>query len=279
MSGDHTAAGHVVIICNTKGGVGKTVFAFNTAFCLAELGLRVLVTDLDMQCGQGAFLRQPPPDADHDAAAVITGRCPFETAIQSITPNLDVLPGNEYSLAFLSRRLELESNLPPARQAIGRLFDRMRRDWDVVIVDTGGHQSSLLGLVIDAADGVIVPIVPEAGPVAELPTVMNMVSACARRSASAQVLGVVRTRVWGNAVYRRVAEDQIRQLADLHRVRVFRNKIPEDAKFGEAHLLGLSVVEHEPRARSSVAYRCLIDELVQTQGWAPSRQRTWVASA
>ena len=259
----------VVIVGNTKGGVGKTVFSFNLADCLARSGLRVLVVDLDLQCGQLAFLHQPPPDADHDAGAVIGGRCDTDDAVHHLGHNLDILPANEFSLAFLSRRLDQETNLVRAREAIDRTFDTMRGRWDVTIVDTGGYQSHLLALAMSAADGVIVPIVPEAGPVAELPTVLNMLSASASAwgPQRSRVLGIARTRVWGNAIYRRVAEDHIREIADARDIRVYRNKVPEDAKFGEAHLLGLAVNAHEPRARSAIAYRYLADELARTHGW------------
>jgi chromosome partitioning protein len=277
---ERRALGQVVTVSNTKGGVGKTVFAFNTAFCLAENGLRVLVVDLDVQCGQAAFLRDPPPNADHDAGAVIMGRCGIDEARHTISPNLDVLPANEYSLAYLSRRLEYEANLAQARELIGAAFQEMRRRWDITLVDTGGHQSPLLALAMEATNGVIVPIIPEAGPVAELPTVLNMVSACAGPMQQPQVFGIARTRVWGNAIYRRVAEDQIRALASARGIRVYRNKVPEDARFGEAHLLGLPVSAHEPRARSAVAYRCLADELAQAHGWTiAERPGQWVASA
>ena len=74
----------VLIVGNTKGGVGKTVFSFNLADCLARTGLRVLVVDLDLQCGQLAFLHQPPPDPEHDAGAVIGGRCDIDDAVPAV---------------------------------------------------------------------------------------------------------------------------------------------------------------------------------------------------
>lgn len=259
--------GDVIIVGNTKGGVGKTALTFNLAHGFSELGLRTLAVDLDVQCGLTAFLRDAPPDADHDAAAALTGRCDIDDALHHVGDRLDVLPAEEYSMAFVTRRLETDAAVTRARVLLAAFFDRLRDRWEVTIVDTAGHQSPFLALAVEAADGVIVPISPEAGPVAELETTLNVVEAQRSDRLADAVLGVVRTRVWGNAVYRRVAEDRIRTIAASRNVRVFRNKIPEDAKFGEAHLLGLAVDEHQPRARSAVAYRYLAAEVAEHAGW------------
>ena len=81
-------------------------------------------------------------------------------------------------------------------------------------------------------------MVPEAGPVAELPTILNTIRGTADANGRPEVYGIIKMRIWGSSNYRRLAEDQIRVIAEKHEVPLFRNKIPEDAKFGEAHLAG-----------------------------------------
>ena len=150
--------GDVVIIGNTKGGVGKTALAFNLAYCISGLGVRTLIVDLDVQCGQAAFLRAPAPDADHDAGAVLMGRCSLDDAVQAVVPNLDVLPAEEFSVSYLSRRLEHDDVRARGAALFDDLFGQLRQRWDLVIVDTAGHQTPLLVLAMASADGVVVPI-------------------------------------------------------------------------------------------------------------------------
>jgi hypothetical protein len=64
---------------------------------------------------------------------------------------------------------------------------------------------------------------------------------------------------------------------------MFRNKIPEDARFGEAQLMGVPVRAHDKRARSAIAFRYLTEELLERKGWraplALNHDSTQVATA
>jgi chromosome partitioning protein len=232
---------------------------------LASAGARVLIVDLDTQMGQSTFLDEAPVDgADVDAGAVLMGRCDPDKAVRlDIYPNLDVMPADELSV----NEAWLQLGSDDGRARLNSFFDHVRRHWDVAMIDTPGHQSPSLGAVLGASDGVLVPMPPEAGPVTELPTILTAVADSANEFGRPEVYGVVKTRVWGNSIYRRVAEDQIRTIAEEFGAPVFRNKVPEDAKFGEAHLVGMPVGAYHPRARSAVAYRYIAYELIGRRGW------------
>ncbi len=259
----HIDSGHVLAVVHSKGGAGKTSLTFNLAHELAATGARTLVVDLDTQMGQSAFLPdvEPPP---FDVGAVLMGYCRPDAAIlTAVYENLDVMPADERSIDMAWRQLHTVDG----RERLHDVLAQARARWDVTLVDTPGHQSPALAVVLRAVDGVLIPMPPEAGPVAELPTILNAVTASSAAHGRPDVVGVIRTRVWGNSVYRRVAEDQIRAIAEEYDVPLFRNKVPEDAKFGEAHLVGMPVGAYHPRARSAVAYRYLAYELIERQGW------------
>lgn len=257
--------GRIVSVVHSKGGAGKTSLTFNLAHGLAAAGARVLVVDLDTQMGQRAFIGDAEvADLGGDVGAVLLGECePDEAVLTDIFPDLDVMPAEEQSIDRAWRQL----HTPVGRRRLDELLDHARDHWDLTLVDTPGHQSLSLGAVLNASDGVLIPMPPEAGPVSELPTILSAVADSFDVHRRPEVYGIVRTRVWGNSIYRRVAEDQIRVIADQFGVPLFRNKVPEDAKFGEAHLVGLPVGEYHPRARSAVAYRFIAYELIERRGW------------
>jgi chromosome partitioning protein len=261
--------GEVITVAHTKGGAGKTSLTFNLAYALATCGARVLVIDLDQQTGQSVFLGDADPrrsdgTRDADIGAVLLGDAAFEDAlIRDVHPNLDVLPADEVSMSDAGRRL----GDPVVRGRLLDVFDTARSSWDIVLVDTPGHQSGVVAAALSGSSGVIVPMVPEAGPVTELPTILNTIRATASDDGHPEVYGIVKMRIWGTSVYRRIAEEQIRAIAERFEVPLFRNKIPEDAKFGEAHLVGLPVGAYHHSARSATAYRHVAYELIQRRSW------------
>lgn len=255
--------GQVVSVVHTKGGAGKTSLTFNLAHGLAAAGARVLVVDLDTQMGQRAFIGEARGDR-FDVGAVLIGECSLDDAVVAdVFPNLDVLPADEQSIDRAWREL----HTPDGRIRLDHLLHHARSRWDVTLLDTPGHQSISLGAVLNASDGALIPMPPEAGPVSELPTILYAISESAASHSRPEVFGIVRTRVWGNSIYRRVAEDQIRSIAEQFDAPLFKNKVPEDAKFGEAHLVGLPVGAYHPRARSAIAYRFIAYELIQRRSW------------
>ena len=262
--------GEVITVAHTKGGAGKTSLTFNLAYALSTCGARVLVVDLDQQTGQSVFLGDADPrrsahaGAIADVGAVLLGHADIDDAlIRDVHPNLDVLPADELSIADAGRRLAE----PSVRSRLHDMLDTARASWDVVLLDTPGHQSDVVAAALSGSSGVIVPMVPEAGPVTELPTILNTIRAIAADTACPEVYGIIKMRIWGTSVYRRVAEEQIRSIAERFEVPLFRNKIPEDAKFGEAHLVGLPVGAYHHSARSATAYRHVAYELIQRRGW------------
>jgi chromosome partitioning protein len=262
--------GEVVTVAHTKGGAGKTSLTFNLAYALSTCGARVLVVDLDQQTGQSVFLgdnaqrRTARTEDPVDIGAVLMGRASFEDAVvHDVHPNLDVLPADAASMGNAGRQL----NDPWVRSRLIDVLDAARAKWDIALVDTPGHHSAVVIAALSGSSGAIIPMVPEAGPVNELPKILETIRMTAESTGRPEVYGIIKMRVWGNSSYRRLAEDEIRVMADRHEVPLFRNKIPEDAKFGEAHLVGLPVGAYMHTARSATAYRHVAYELIQRRGW------------
>jgi hypothetical protein len=103
--------------------------------------------------------------------------------------------------------------------------------------------------------------------VAELSTVLQHVADAQAALGDLSIYGVVKLRIGGNSRYRRLAEEQTKEIAARFGAPVFNNKVPEDARFGESHLAREPIGAYSSSARSAIAFRCVAEELVIRRGW------------
>lgn len=170
--------GLVLSICNFKGGVAKTTTAAHLAQYLVLHGYRVLLVDLDAQASLTqlfgilphtevgddetvrTFLEGPnfpgrPPDA------VWTGDLGYVVQ-KTHWLNLDLIPSNlgVYGSEFaIASRLRTEPGFAFHRP-LAEGLEPLRRDYDVIILDTAPSLSFVNSNALFAADGLLITLPP-----------------------------------------------------------------------------------------------------------------------
>lgn len=173
----------VVATYTVKGGVGKTTAAVNLAWSAAQHH-RTLVWDLDPQ-GGASYLLSAKPRAKGDAHAVVRGKRSLRDLVRrTSTDGLDVVPSHD---TFRHLDLELDATSRPERR-LGKLLDDVAKRYDVVVLDCPPGASLLSDSVLDAADLVVVPLIPSPLSVRAMAQVAERVEAMKRRR-SPSVLG------------------------------------------------------------------------------------------
>lgn len=141
---------------NIKGGVGKTAAAVNLAYCASQQGLRTLVWDLDPQGACGFYFRIEPRALD-DLDTLLDRRHELKAAIRGTDyPRLDLVPAD---LSYRNLDIALNELKKPTKR-IEKLLAPLADDYDVVFLDCAPHLSRVSENVFNAADWVLVPIIP-----------------------------------------------------------------------------------------------------------------------
>lgn len=140
-----------IAVINLKGGVGKTTTAVNLAACLADLGHKTLLVDLDPQANATYSIRL---EAKATLYGLLMGAVNPSDAVQATKyPNLDILP-SEINLAGAEIELMGASGATALRDALEDYRDVHKH----ILVDCPPSLSLLSINALAAADSVLVPV-------------------------------------------------------------------------------------------------------------------------
>lgn len=255
----------VIALANQKGGVGKTTTAVNLGACLAELGYRVLVCDLDPQANASTGLGINPRNVAASMYDVMLNDLPLEDCVEpSSVRNLFVAPasldlaGAEIELVpAFSRELRL-------RRAVEQVVD----DYDFVLIDCPPSLGLLAVNGLAAANEVVVPVQCEYYALEGLGQLLRNVSLVQKNlnpqlelTAIICVMYDARTKLSGQVV-----RDVRAHFGD----KVCHHVVPRTVRLSEAPSFGQPIVAFDPTSRGAIAYRELAKEV---SGGTPQRTR------
>jgi cellulose biosynthesis protein BcsQ len=141
---------------NVKGGVGKTSAAVNLARLAASGGAPTLLWDLDPQ-GASTYLFRVKPKVKGGGKALVRGRSAVDELIKGTDhEGLDLLPAD-----FSYRHMDLAldgAKRPTARLA--RVLEPLQGEYEYTFLDCPPSVSLVSESVFEAADVLLVPIIP-----------------------------------------------------------------------------------------------------------------------
>jgi chromosome partitioning protein len=255
----------VLAVANQKGGVGKTTTAVNLGACLAELGYRVLVCDLDPQGNASTGLGLNPRAMQSSMYDVILNDVPLEDCVEpSSVRNLFVAPA---SLDLAGAEIELVPAFSRELR-LKRAIEAAVDDYDFVLIDCPPSLGLLTVNGLAAANEVIVPIQCEYYALEGLGQLLRNVALVQKNlnprlevSAIICVMYDARTKL----------SDQVVQEVRAHfGDKVCRNVVPRTVRLSEAPSYGQPIIAFDPTSRGAIAYRELAKEV---SGGAPQRAR------
>jgi len=246
----------VMAIANQKGGVGKTTTAVNLGACLAELGFRTLVVDLDPQGNASTGLGINPRALEVSMYDVLLGETPMEDCIEgSSVRNLFVAPA---SLDLAGAEIELV----PAFSRELRLrnaIDSVKADYDYVLIDCPPSLGLLTINAFAAATEVLVPIQCEYYALEGLGQLVRNVDLVKRNLNDHLEISTIILVMYDART--KLADQVAAEVREHFGEKVCRQIVPRTVRLSEAPSFGQPIITFDPSSRGSIAYRQLAKEV------------------
>ena len=255
----------VMAVANQKGGVGKTTTAVNLGACLADIGYRVLVVDLDPQGNASTGLGINIRDLQGSMYDVILHDLPIEDCVEATSvrnlfcaPSSLDLAGAEIELVpAFSRELRL-------KRALVEVHD----DYDFVLIDCPPSLGLLTVNGLAAATEVVVPIQCEYYALEGLGQLLRNVNLVQKNlnpvlEVSAIILVMYDART-------KLADQVVNEVREHFGSKVCKNVVPRTVRLSEAPSFGQPIIAFDPSSRGAIAYRELAKEV---SGGTPQRAR------
>jgi chromosome partitioning protein len=236
---------------NIKGGVGKTSAAINLAYLASCEGADTLLWDLDPQ-GGSTYLMRVKPKVRGGGRKLVRGKSDLGGLIKGTDhERLDLLPAD---FSYRHMDLALDTTKRPTRR-LGRLLAPLADEYDYVFLDCPPSISLVSESAFDAADALLVPLVPATLSSRTFEQLTKVVTTGARRDP--QVLAFF-SMVDGR---KRLHREVMAGLDDEERM--LRTTIPAASdveRMGQQRApLGLFA----PRGRAALAYEALWAEICE----------------
>jgi chromosome partitioning protein len=245
----------VLATYNIKGGVGKTSAAVNLATLAAHDGSPTLLWDLDPQ-GASTFLFRVKPKIKGGGAKLVRGKTDADGQIKGTdTEGLDLLPAD---FSYRHMDLALDATKRPT-QRIARVIEPLGEDYDYVFLDCPPSISLVSESVFDAADALLVPLIPATLSSRTFVQLRDVVDG------DTQLLAFFSMVDARKRLHREVIED----MSATH-PEVLRSAIPAAADVERMGQRRTAVADFAPRSRAARAYERLWEEVRGRLAGAPA---------
>lgn len=249
--------GRVIAIANQKGGVGKTTTAVNLGACVADLGRKVLVVDIDPQGNATSGLGVDRRKIRRSIYDVLINGIPMgEAIVSSSIKGLHVVPS---TMDLAGAEIELVAMVGREAQ-LKRALDGVRARFDFVFIDCPPSLGLLTLNALTGADAVAVPIQCEYYALEGLGQLMKTITLIQQRlNPLLDIEGVILTMFDGRTnLSIQVAEEVKRYF----RSKVYKTIIPRNVRLSEAPSHGKPITLYDSRSRGADVYKELAKEVV-----------------
>ncbi len=244
-------------IANQKGGVGKTTTSVNMSACLAYLGKKVLLVDIDPQGNATSGVGIEKGDIETCVYNVLVDDVEAGEVIQeTIVENLHVIPS---TIQLAGAEIELVPTI--SREVrLKRALHKVEKKYDYIIIDCPPSLGLLTINALTAANAVLIPVQCEYYALEGLSQLLNTVRLVQKHlNTELKIEGVLLTMLDART---NLGIQVIEEVKKYFQEKVYRVIIPRNVRLSEAPSHGKPVIVYDPKSRGAETYLELAKEVL-----------------
>ncbi len=252
-----TRLGKIISIANQKGGVGKTTTSVNLGACLAYIGKKVLLVDIDPQGNATS-------GAGIDKGEV--QQCIYDVLVDDVDIK-DVIKPTEverlYSVPATIQLAGAEIELVPtiSREVrLKRALETIKEEYDFIIIDCPPSLGLLTINALTASDAVLIPVQCEYYALEGLSQLLSTVRLVQKHlNHDLMIDGVLLTMLDARTNLGIQVIDEVKK---YFQDKVYRTIIPRNVRLSEAPSHGEPIIIYDSKSRGAEVYLDLAKEVV-----------------
>jgi chromosome partitioning protein len=251
--------GKIIVICNQKGGTGKTTTSVNLSAALADLGKKVVLVDMDPQGNSTSGVGVNKNEIKSSAYEVLLHKVQASNAIvkTSIT-NLDLIPCNIHLTGAEIELVGVLSRETRLKKALSEIKD----SYDYIIIDSPPSLGLLTLNALVAADSILIPIQCEFYALEGVSQLLNTISLVRDGlNSGLQIEGVLLTM----ADFRtNLTVEVINEIRNYFKEKVYQTIIPRNIRLSEAPSYGKPINLYDSTSIGAKKYVELAKEVLKS---------------
>ena len=247
-----------IALINQKGGVGKTTTAVNLGACLADLGKKVVLIDIDPQGNSSSWMGININELHKSMFNVFHDNLPIKEILhETSTENMWIVPSN-VTLAAIERTLanKLENDT-----ILKKSISPLLNSFDYIILDCPPSLGLLTVNALSAVKEVFIPLETKVLALNGLVTLINTVNLVKDTlNSSLEITGIIACMF---DVRTNLSNKVVETIKEKFHDKLFKSIIRESTQLAECPISSQPITRYAPGSRGTQDYMDLAREVIE----------------